>query len=138
MSNPFAPPGDTRPSSERGAPEDTGGPGQGRWRAAFDTLLFVVLGLTLVPHVLLNAMLWLGHWQGIGMYDPAIGGDPAWRARSAGVPLAAGCIAAARILVARTRLPIGRGFERAYVAMATVALVTTLVALLPEPSFFGS
>jgi len=134
MTNPFAPPGDANPSSGGIAAGNSDGVRQ-RWRSFLDTLLLVMLGLGLAPHVLLNAALWLGHLQGIGLYDPEVGGDPAWRGRSLTGPLLVAVIATARLFVARGRHSMRPGLKRAYVALAIVAVLAALVVLIPEPSF---
>jgi hypothetical protein len=135
MNNPFAPPGGEHPTSGRVAPVDADTWSRG-WKAKLDWLLLAVLGLVVVPHVLLNAMLWFGHWQGIGLYDPEIGGDPAWRARSVVLPLLVAVAAAVRLFAAREWRPMGHRLKRGYAVVAVIALLTALVALIPEPSFW--
>jgi hypothetical protein len=136
MNNPFAPPGDAHTSNGRIVPEDVYGARRHGWRLTIDVLLLVVLGVLLAPHVLLNAMLWLGYLQDIGIYDPEIGGDPAWRGRPVTVPVLIAAIATVRIVLSRGRQAMGRRLKRAYAATATAAVLTALVSLIPEPSFW--
>jgi hypothetical protein len=132
MTKPSAPIGET------GTPSGPHATGDRRRGSKIDMLLFVILGIVLLPAVVLNALLWLGHFLGLGVYDPAIGGDPAWRGRPLAVPLLVAVTAVVRLVVARGRWPMSPRATRALAVLVTVAVVTAAVSQIPEPSFFAN
>jgi hypothetical protein len=102
-----------------------------------DALLIVVLAALLVPAVAINAILWRERLQGVALFDPSVGGDPAWRARPLFAPITVAAAVAVRLAAARGRWPLGRPFARAYAIVLGIAILTAAAALLPEPSVFS-
>jgi hypothetical protein len=103
-----------------------------------DVALVVVLVLVLLPAVLLNALLWMERFSGLGVYDPAIGGDPSWRGRPVALPLAVVAAAVLRIVLARKRWPLTPGKRRILVVLVVVGGVSAAASLIPEPNFFAN
>jgi len=56
-------------------------------KAWFDAVGVSILALLLLPAILTNALLWYEYLSGIGLYDPAAGGDPAWKHRPLLIPV---------------------------------------------------
>jgi hypothetical protein len=133
MTNPSA----SRETDMRSAPRATGAPHQRKHRSKIDVALLVVLSIVLLPAVLLNCLLWLGHFLGLGVYDPATGGDPSWRGRPLALPLLVAVTGVLRLLLARERLPMSPRTARALAVLVTVAVLTAAVSRIPEPGFFA-
>jgi hypothetical protein len=90
----------------------------------------------LVPSVLLNIVLWRERLLGIGLYDFAVGGDPAWRTRPLFTPLVVAAAATVRLCIPRRQWPVSGRLTRAHVIVLSVALLTVAAALIPEPTMF--
>lgn len=102
-----------------------------------DVALIVVLVLVLVPAVLFNALIWMERLLGLGIYDPAIGGDPSWRGRPVALPLAVAVVAVIRMVLARRRWPLTPSKRRILVLLFIVGGVSATAFLAPEPNFFA-
>ena len=50
-------------------------------RSWADAIVVSILALLLLPAILSNALLWYERLSGVGLYDAATGGDPAWKHR---------------------------------------------------------
>ena len=100
-----------------------------------DTALVLALVLTLVPAVWINSVLWLEHLAGLGIYDPGLGGDPAWRGRPLFVPMLVATIALARLAL-RTLRPIAARQRVGLTIIAVIALLLAAASKIPEPSLF--
>jgi hypothetical protein len=90
--------------------------------------------LLLFPSVLSNALLWYERLSGIGLYDPAVGGDPLWRNRPLLIPL---LVAAAGILrLALFRVwPVDAWYRRMLTALIIVALLVAAASQIYPPDF---
>jgi len=108
------------------------------WASKFDLLLIVALGLVLAPAVLLHVLLWSGHCLGMGLYDPALGGDPIWRHRPLILPVLVGVAAILRLTFSRGHWLSDSRPRRALTVLAVVAFVTAALSLIPEPSFLAN
>jgi hypothetical protein len=58
--------------------------------------------------------------QGIAFVDPALGGDPDWRARPMLVPLVVAAAIVGRLFLARRRWPMSPSRRRAYAILLTL------------------
>ena len=137
MANPYSPPGGDGLPREPNAAEGAAPVVEPRWMARSDVLLLLVLGAAAGPAVFLNALLWFEHFMGLGLYDPAIGGDPAWRTRSVTLPALVGAAAIVRLVAGRRGWSVRRKRFRAYAAVLSIAVLTALAALVPEPRFLA-
>ena len=107
-----------------------------RWLRTLDMLLIILSGGVLVPSVLLNIILWRERLLGIALFDPAVGGDPAWRTRPLFVPLVVAAAATARLFISRRQRPASGRLARAHAIVLGVALLMAAAALIPEPTVF--
>ncbi|HLK92700.1 MAG TPA: hypothetical protein VKZ18_22595 [Polyangia bacterium] len=107
-----------------------------RWSPRADALVITALGAPLLPISLLNGMLLRERVQGIALADPALGGDPTWRARPLILPLVVAAAAVGRLLLARRRWPLRRPLTLAYTIVLIVAVASVGAALVPAPAVF--
>jgi hypothetical protein len=122
--NPYAPPG-----------KDEAMRGKTRARRSWwDVMLAFVLALMLVPAVIVNGILWYGHFADLGIYDPSGQPDPVWNARPFAVPMLVFAAAATRLALSGKRsvwLPARVGF----VIVALAALLLAVASRLPPANF---
>ena len=123
--------------TEQSASPNEGDRATGTGRAAWpDIVLSLTLACALLPAISFNALLWYEHVAGLGIYDPALGGDPAWRHRPLILPALAFVGAVGRLALRRF-WPTAPRNRRATLGLAVIALGTLAASLIPEPSYFN-
>lgn len=106
-----------------------------RWPRA-DIVAIAALAVPLLPVLALNALLLRERAQGLALADPAVGGDPAWRARPLLLPLVVAAAIVGRLVLARRRWPLRRPLTLAYAIVLILAVASVAAALVPAPAVF--
>ena len=102
-----------------------------RW---VDAVAVSSLALLLVPAILANAVLWYEHLSGIGLYDPAAGGDPVWKQRPLLVPVLVAATGVLRLVLGRVWF-IGPRCRWILLALVIVALLMAAASQIHPPAF---
>lgn len=126
MINPYAPPktGDTADAQ------------LARRKSWLDLTLTLALLFFLGPSLLLTALAVYERSAGLGIYDPALGGDPRLFERSPLVPIVVACVALGRLALFRP-WPIARRYVAAMLTIAILAVLAMATPRLIAPSFYG-
>jgi hypothetical protein len=93
-----------------------------------------ILALLLLPAILSNALLWYEHWSGIGLYDPAAGGNPVWKLRPLLTPILVAAAGVLRLALSRVWLVAPR-YRWILMALIVVALLVAAASQIYPPGF---
>jgi len=103
-------------------------------RPWFDAVGVSILALLLLPAILTNALLWYEYLSGIGLYDPAAGGDAAWKHRPLLIPVLVAVAGLLRIALSRVWL-IAPRYRWMLMALIVVALLMAAASQIHVPAF---
>jgi hypothetical protein len=82
----------------------------------------LILALLLLPAILSNALLWYERLSGVGLYDAAARGDPAWKHRPLLTPSLVAVAGVVRLALSRVWLVAPR-HRRILLSLIVVALL---------------
>jgi hypothetical protein len=99
-----------------------------------DPVVGSILALLLLPAILTNALLWYEHLSGVGLYDPAAGGDPVWKHRPLLTPILVAAAGVLRLALARVWL-VGPRYRWILLALVAVALLMVLASQVHPAGF---
>jgi len=90
-----------------------------------------ILALLLLPDILSNGY---EHLSGIGLYDPAAGGDPVWKHRPLLTPILVAAAGVLRLALSRVWLVAPR-YRWILLALIVVALLMAAASQIHPPGF---
>jgi len=93
-----------------------------------------ILALLLLPAILSNVLLWYEQLSGIGLYDPAGGGDPVWKHRPLLTPILVAAAGLLRLALSRVRL-VGPRYRWILLALIIVALLMAAASQIHPRGF---
>lgn len=103
-------------------------------RSWADAVGVSILALLLLPAILTNALLWYEHLSGIGLYDRAAAGDPAWTQRPLVIPSLVAVAGVVRLALSRV-WPVAARYRRILWVLTVVAVLVAGASQIHVPDF---